>query len=101
MLIRMCMCMCNFSIHDGCIISNSVLLAHCSHSACRYVYTPEDIQRMVEDKRARGQASNQAMHKARLLQQLQHAKDTENEALAAQCAPSQLFGGCLAAYHQQ
>ena len=53
---------------------------------CRYVYTPQDIQRMVEEKRARGQASNQAMHKARLHQQLQHAHDTGNEDLAAQCA---------------
>ena len=55
---------------------------------CRYVYTPQDVQRMVEDKRSRGLASNRAMHKARLQQQLQHAHDTDNEELAAACAPA-------------
>ena len=56
---------------------------HFSACACRYVYTPQDIQRMVEEKRARGQAANTTMQKARLQQQLQHAHDKQDAALAA------------------
>ena len=55
---------------------------------CRYVYTAEDIQRMVEGRRTKGRAANQATHKARLQRQLEHAIDTENVELRVRCAQS-------------
>ena len=63
----------------------------------RYVYTPQDVQRMVQERRAQGRAANLAMHKAHLQQQLQHARDTDNEQLAAEYALPQAracCGGC-------
>ena len=45
------------------------LLAHCAEvrTRCRYVYTAEDVAKMVEDKRAAGNVRNLAKEKSRLV----------------------------------
>ena len=57
------------------------LIAH-----CRYVYTAEDVQRMVEGRRSKGKATNLAVHKARLQRQLEHAIENDNADLQSKCA---------------
>lgn len=49
-----------------------------SHSVifCRYVYTAEDVAKMVEDKRARGEITNVAKEKSRL--EVRRAKALED-----------------------
>jgi hypothetical protein len=51
---------------------------------CRYKFTAEDVQRMVEEKRQRG-GRNTAAERARLAQQMNYAKEQGDLEEAARC----------------
>lgn len=51
-------------------------------SMCSYIYTPEDIKKIIEEKRAKGDVRNAALEKARLMQLREAARgkgDLEEE----------------------
>jgi hypothetical protein len=49
------------------------------------VYTPEDVQKMIEEKRAKGQVRNAALEKARLMQLREAARGKDDFEEESRC----------------
>ncbi len=63
------------------------MVSCCCGASCRYTYTPEDVQRMILEKRSKGLGMrNMALEKARLQRQLDSALDNGQLEDAEMCA---------------